>query len=156
MHEQGVSVILESRKLPHFHRRIERKHFRWYVCLTGRLCKCSHFNEYIEGHLRELENFRKNHHARLLYGYLLLWGTQCVSVGITSVILKNKGVGRIRNHLNGMSAEVVLFERMLEILSYKFYLNLFLFNHRHLNKGLTVEHLFVPMNEVWELLYVVG
>lgn len=69
-------------------------------------------------------------------------------VGITSVILKNKGVGRIRNHLNGMSAEVVLFERMLEILSYKFYLNLFLFNHRHLNKGLMVEHLFVPMNEV--------
>ena len=72
------------------------------------------------------------------------------------LFLKTKEVGRIRNHLNGMSAEVVLFERMLEILSYKFYLNLFLFNHRHLNKRLTVEHLFVPMNEVRELLEIVG
>ena len=155
MHELGVSVILESRKLPHFHRRIERKHFRWYVCLAGRRYKYSHFNEYIDGHLSKIENFRKNHHDRLLYGSLLLRGTQCVSVGITSVILKNKGWGRVRNHLNGMSAEVVLFERMLEILSYKFYLNLFLFNHRHLNKRLTVEHLFIPMYEIRKFTKVV-
>lgn len=65
-------------------------------------------------------NFLEKSSRQTVIGVSVTTGYAVCSVGITSVILKNKGVGRIRNHLNGMSAEVVLFERMLEILSYKF------------------------------------
>ena len=60
------------------------------------------------------EIFWKNFYARLLVG-ICYYEVRSVFFGITSVILLKNGVGRVRNNLNGMPAEVVLFERMVEI-----------------------------------------